>query len=111
MSIAGYTYRTTVASMGGRIMPPISAALRASAGVAAGDELEASFELDTAPREVAVPADFAAALDADAAARHAFDAVPDSHRLRWVLPVQDATTDATRRRRIDKAVESLREGR
>lgn len=108
-TIAGYTYRTTVASMRGRFMLPISAAVRASAGVAAGDEVDVALELDTKPREVSVPADFAAALDGDA--RRVFDGMSYSHRLRWVLSVEDAKTDATRQRRIGRAVEALREGR
>ena len=47
----------------------------------------------------------------DADARRHFDAMAYSHRLRWVLSVEDAKTDETRRRRIAKAVTTLREGR
>ena len=46
-------------------MVGVSAEHRAAAGLAAGDEVDVDIELDTAPREVAVPDDFAAALDAD----------------------------------------------
>jgi len=110
-TIAGYTYRSSVASMRGRFMLPISAAVRASAGVRAGDEVDVVLALDTEPREVTVPPDLAAALDADARARSSFDALSYSHRLRWVLSVDGAKTTATRERRIAKAVETLREGR
>jgi len=50
-TIAGYTYRTTVGSMRGRFMLPISAAVRAGAGVAAGDEVDVPLALDTADRQ------------------------------------------------------------
>ena len=41
---------------------------------------------------VTVPADFAAALDAEQDARRAFDGMSYSHQLRWVLSVEDAKT-------------------
>src|SRR5439155_1121133 len=62
VTINGYTYRSTVAVMGGEFMLPLSAENRSGAGVAAGDEVEVDIELDTAPREVSVPPDFAEAL-------------------------------------------------
>jgi nucleotidyltransferase/DNA polymerase involved in DNA repair len=111
VTLAGYAYRSTVATMRGRFMLPISAAVRATAGVAAGDEVDVALALDTEPRVVTVPPDFAAALDADEQARHAFDAMSYSHKLRWVLSIDDAKSEVTRRRRIAKAVETLREGR
>ena len=108
VTVGGHTYRSTVAVMGGAFMIPLSAENRALAGVSAGDEVDVEVELDTAPREVEVPPDLAAALDADAAARSAFDALSYSNRRRWVLSVEDARTAQTRQRRIDKVVSTLR---
>jgi hypothetical protein len=110
-TIAGYTYRTSVASMRGRFMLPISAAVRDGAGVAAGDEIDVVLELDTEPREVALPPDFAALLHADAQATSAYAALSYSRRQRLVLPIDDAKTPETRERRIAKAIDALREGR
>jgi hypothetical protein len=109
VTLDGYAYRSTIATMRGRFMLPISAAVRASAGVAAGDEVDVELALDNEPREVTVPADFAAALDAEAQARAAFERLSYSHRLRWVLSVEGAKSAATRERRIAKAVQALRE--
>src|SRR5688572_18148212 len=69
VKLADYEYRNTVASMRGRFMLSVSAAVRESAGVAAGDEVDVELTLDTEPRVVTVPPDFAAALDADAQAK------------------------------------------
>jgi hypothetical protein len=69
VTVNGYTYCSTVAVMGGASMISLSAEHRAAAGVAGGEEVEVDIDLDTAPREVSVPADFAAALDAEPAAR------------------------------------------
>ena len=107
VTVGGHTYRSTVAVMGGAFMIPLSAENRALAGVSAGDEVDVEVELDTAPRDVEVPPDLAAALDADAAARSAFDALSYSNRRRWVLSVEDARTAQTRQRRIDKVVSTL----
>ncbi|MEZ4541663.1 MAG: YdeI/OmpD-associated family protein [Chloroflexota bacterium] len=111
VTINGYTYRSTIAVYGGDFMLPVSAEVRHGAGIAAGDEVEVSLALDTEPRTVTVPPDLAAALDADAAARVAFDGLSYSNRRGIVLSIESAKTDETRRRRITKAVENLVQGR
>jgi uncharacterized protein YdeI (YjbR/CyaY-like superfamily) len=60
-----------------------------------GDEVDVELELDTAPREVPVPADLAAALDRDPAARQRFDSLSYSRRQAHVLSVEGAKTDET----------------
>ncbi len=65
VTVAAHTYRTTIASMGGRFMIPLSAEHRAHAGVAAGDEVEVQIESDTAARDVPLPSDLAEALRED----------------------------------------------
>jgi hypothetical protein len=111
VTINGYTYRSTVAVMGGDYMVGVNADNRAGAGVAGGDEVDVDIELDTAPREVSVPADLAAALDAEPAARRTFDALSYSNKSWHTLQVEGAKTDETRQRRIARSIELLREGR
>lgn len=110
-TINGHTYRTTVASMGGEFMLPLSAENREGAGVAAGDEVDVDVNLDTEPREVSVPIDLAEALDRDPDARRIFDGLSYSRKQRLVLPVEGAKTAETRKRRIDKALDELRRDR
>lgn len=109
-TINGYTYRSSIASMGGRFLLSVSADVRERAGVKAGDEVDVDVELDTEPREVNVPADFAAALDARPEAKSFFDGLSYSNRSRFVLSIDGAKTDETRQRRIAKAVVQLSEG-
>lgn len=111
VTINGYTYRSTIATMGGEHLIPVSAEVRERAGVSAGDEVEVDVELDTAPREVELPPDFAGALSADAAAKRFFDGLSYSNQRRLTLSVEEAKSPETRQRRIAKAIESLREGR
>ena len=110
VTINGLTYRTSIGSMGGKFLLPVSAERRAAAGIKAGDTVEVELVLDTTPREVAVPADFSAALQADKAAQAAWDKLAFSHRQRHVLAIEEAKTPETRARRIAKAVETLKGG-
>jgi len=73
VTINGFTIRRRVALMGGVFMVPVIAEILAGAGVVAAQDVEVDVQLDTAPRSVDVPANFAAALDANGAARTAFD--------------------------------------
>jgi hypothetical protein len=111
VTIKGYTYRSTVASMGGRFMLPVSAEVREAAGVAARDKVDVDVELDTAPRHVMLPPDFGRALTRDAAARRFFEGLSFSNKQRIVISIEAAKTPETRERRIVKAVAMLREGR
>ena len=111
VTINGYSYRSTVAWIDGAPMVGVSAENRAGTGVKGGDEVDVDIALDTAPREVVVPPDFAAALDAEPAARSTFDRLSYSNKSWHVLQLAAAKTDETRQRRIAKSVEALREGR
>lgn len=111
VTIGSHTYRSSIASMGGVFMLGISNENRARAGVAAGDVVDVDIELDTEPREVVVPPDFRAAINAESEAARFFDGLSYSNRLRHVLAVDDAKTPETRRRRIEKSVALFREGR
>ncbi|HZD38931.1 MAG TPA: YdeI/OmpD-associated family protein, partial [Actinomycetes bacterium] len=107
-TISGYTYRSSVGSMGGRFLLPISAEVRDRAGVAAGDEVDVDLELDAEPREVTVPPDLAEALGRDPEAKRFFEGLSYSAKQRVVLPIEGAKTAATRQRRLDKAIDQLR---
>jgi hypothetical protein len=111
VTVNGYTYRNTVAVMGGRYMISLSAKNREAAGVAAGQEVDVELELDTAPREVAVPEDLAAALAAEPKALAFFDGLSYSQRSWFVLGIEEAKKPETRANRIVKAVERLASGR
>jgi hypothetical protein len=111
VTIKGYRYRSTVAVMGGVYMVGVSADNRAGAGVKGGDDVDVEIELDTAPREVTVPPDFASALDAEPNARNTFEGLSYSNKSWHVLQIEGAKTDETRQRRIAKSVEVLKAGR
>jgi len=106
VTINGYTYRNTIAVMDGKFMVGVAGEHRKPAGVEDGGVVDVTIELDTAPREVEIPDDLAAALDA-AGVRGAFDALPFSHRKEHVRAITEAKAPETRTRRIAKAVEMV----
>jgi Bacteriocin-protection, YdeI or OmpD-Associated/Domain of unknown function (DUF1905) len=111
VTINGYSYRNTVAVYGDEYLIGVAAEHRGPAGVTPGDLMEVHLELDTAPREVEVPSDFAEALDAAPDAKSAFESLSYSNKRRFTLSIEDAKTAETRQRRIEKSVAQLREGR
>lgn len=108
VTIGGRTARLRLARMGGENMIGLSKAARADLGVEIDQEVDAGIRLDTAERTVEVPSELAAALDADPAARAAFDALSPSARKEHARAVADAKQEATRERRIAKIMETLR---
>ncbi len=111
VTINGYTYRSTIAVMGGVFMVGVSAEVREKAGVSGGDEITVDLELDTEPRELELPADFKAALNSNNAAKAFFEGLSHSNKQRFVLPIGQAKTEETRQRRIKKAITDLAEGK
>jgi hypothetical protein len=105
-----YTYRNTIAVMGGAYMIGVSAEHRAGAGVKAGDDIEVELQLDTEKREVEVPADLAAAIDAVSEARRYFDTLSYSKKLMLVNKMNVKNPDV-RKERIESTVAQLLTGK
>ncbi|MDG6110102.1 DUF1905 domain-containing protein [Dactylosporangium aurantiacum] len=108
ITLNGHTWKSRVAIMRGRHLLGLSHANRQAAGVTAGDEVEVEVELDAEPRVVVEPDDFAEALDADPVARAAYDGLSHSRKREHVRAIETAKQAETRRRRIEKAIATLR---
>jgi hypothetical protein len=108
VTVNGHTFRTTVAVYGGTYYVGFNRQVREAAGIGPGDRLELEIALDDQPRTVDVPADLASALDPET--REAFDALSFTHRREYVEWIEGAKRDETRRRRVARAVEMLRDG-
>lgn len=109
ITVNGYSWRSRVAIMRGRHLIGLSRANRQAAGVDTGDEVEVQLELDTEPRIVVEPPEFTRALDADPVARAAYDRLSDSRKREQVRSVGSAKKPETRARRIEAALERLRD--
>jgi hypothetical protein len=105
----GYTFRSSIAKMGGSYWLGVSAERRSAAGVEGGQVLDVDVELDAAPREIEVPGDLRAALDADPAAAAFWETVSFSNRRWHVDQLTSAKTEETRSRRLAKSIALLHE--
>lgn len=110
-TINGYTWAGRVSRMGGEFLLGMRRAVREAARAEAGDEVTVTIALDEAPREVAVPAALAQALDGDPEAKARFDALAFTHRKEFAGWIAEAKKDETRERRVVQALQMLREGR
>jgi uncharacterized protein YdeI (YjbR/CyaY-like superfamily) len=106
-----YTWRTSVARMGGEFLVGLPRAVRQAAAAEAGDTVEVTIALDAQVREVEVPPALADALAADAMAREKFDSLAYTHRKEYAQWIAEAKRSDTRDRRVQQAVEMLREGK
>ncbi|HVX23638.1 MAG TPA: YdeI/OmpD-associated family protein [Acidimicrobiales bacterium] len=109
ITVNGHSWTSRVAVMRGRHLLGLSNANRKAAGVATGDEVDVDLELDTDPRVIVEPPDFARALDADPVARAAYDRLADSHKREHLRAIESAKKPDTRARRIEKALAMLKD--
>jgi hypothetical protein len=108
ITVNGHSWRSRIAKMRGRYLIGFSKANRAAAGVDTGEEVEVEVVLDTEPRVVAEPEELTRALDADPAARAAWDGLAPSHRRRHAHAIESAKKAETRERRVEKVLAELR---
>lgn len=104
----GYSYRNTIARMGGAYWISFNAATRAATGHGAGDEVEVTLEVDDAPRTVEVPPALAQAFADDPEAAKNWSALSYTQQRQHAESITGAKTDATRERRLQKVLNALR---
>ncbi len=107
VTINGYSYRSTIASMGGTVCVPLRRSNREAAGLEGGETLRVTLALDTEKREVEPPADLVAALKASPPALSRWRELSYSHQREHVEAIEQAVKPETRRRRIRAAVDMV----
>ncbi|MDN3311185.1 YdeI/OmpD-associated family protein [Microbacterium oryzae] len=107
VTVGGRSARLRIARMGGRNMLGLSKAARAELDIEIGDEVDVEIDLDTAKREVEVPEVLAVALTADPTARAAYEALSYTRQKEIARSIAEAKQDATRDRRLEKALADL----
>jgi hypothetical protein len=105
VALNGYTYRSTIASMGGVVCIPLRKSNREAAKLEGSETLSVTLEADLAPRVIEPPKDLVRALKANKAAWAAWQALSYSHQREHVEAIDGAKAPETRARRIAKAVE------
>ncbi len=107
VTLNGYTYRSTIASMGGRFLIPLRKSNREAAGLTGDETLEVRLDLDAEPREIKPPADLAKALKAAPPAWDRWRELSFSHQREYATAVEEAKKPETRARRIENAVREI----
>ena len=108
----GEPYRGTLVRMGtpDHILP-ILKEIRERIEKGPGDEVRVTIELDTEPREVLVPKDFAEAMNARPDVREYFDQLSFTNRKEYVRWIEGAKKAETRASRIERATTMLDDGK
>ena len=106
VTVNGYTYRSTVGTMNGKFMIPLSRENLRAAGLTGDEELEIRIRLDIEPRDTPPPSDLRSAL-VKARLLGAFEKAAPSRRKEFVRLVEDAKTPETRQRRIVRVLDAL----
>jgi hypothetical protein len=109
VTVNGYTYRSTIAAMGGPPCVPLRKSHREAAGLEGGETIRVRLELDDEKREVAPPADFVAALKDASPAWSRWQELSYTHQREYAEAIEEARKPETRLRRIDRAVAAIRE--
>ena len=108
VTLNGYSFRTTIAAMGGPPCIGMRTSWREEAGLQGGERLEVRVELDTEKREVKPPADLVKALKAASPAWDRWQELSYTHQREWAEAVEGAKKPETRQRRIANAVAMIR---
>lgn len=85
--------------------------IRQKIGKSFGDEVTITVEPDTEPRVLDIPAELKKALKTEKEAQAFFDKLSYTHRREYVLWINEAKKEETRRNRVAKAIEMLKEGK
>jgi hypothetical protein len=110
ISVRDVELRTHIAVYGGKSYLGLRREIREAAGIAPGDKVEITLDLDTDPRSIDVPPHLRARLDADPAAQAAFDRLSFTNRKEYAQWIARARRAETRQKRLDQAPELLKRG-
>jgi len=108
VTLNGYTYRSTIAAMGGPPCIPLRKSHREAAGLEGGETLDVRLDLDVEKREVKPPADLVKALKAAPPAWDRWRELAYTHQKEHAESVESARKPETRARRIANAVRAIR---
>jgi hypothetical protein len=107
VTLNGYRFRSTIASMGDGPCVPLRRSHREAAGLEGGETLAVTLALDTAKREVEPPADLVKALKAAPPAWERWRDLSYTHQREYVEAMLEAKKEETRKRRIAAAVRAV----
>jgi hypothetical protein len=110
VTLNGFSYRSSIASMDGSFMISVSQDTRAKSGLEAGQEVEVQLEVDTQPRVLELTPEIQQALDQHPQAKERYQSLSYS-KQRWLMePIMAIKGEETRTNRIARAIQQLHDG-
>ena len=107
VTLNGYTYRSTIASMGGTVCIPLRKSNHEAAGLEGGETIDVKIELDNEKREIEPPDDLIKALKATPTAWERWRELSFTHQREYVEAIEGARKPETRARRVESAVRTI----
>ena len=107
VTLNGYTYRSTIAAMGGPPCPPLRKSHREAAGLQGGETVTIRLDLDTDKREVKPPPDLLRALRAIPGGLDRWRALSYTNQREHVEAIEGAKKPQTRDRRFAAAIKMI----
>jgi hypothetical protein len=107
VTVNGYTFRSTIAAMGGPLFIPFRKSNREAARLHGDETVEVTLELDEEKREVEPPADLVKALRAAPPAWDRWQELSFTHQREHVEALDSAKKAETRQRRLEAAVQAI----
>lgn len=104
VTVNGYTYRSTIAAMGGPPCIPLRKSHYDAAGIDGDRSVDVRLELDEEERKVQPPSDLVKALKAVRGAWEQWQVLSFTHQREHVEAIEGAKKPETRARRIERAV-------
>lgn len=108
VTLNGYTFRSTIAAMGGPYFVPLRRSNREAAGLNGNETLDIELTLDTEKRVVRPPADLAKALKSAPSLWDQWARLSYTHQREYAEAIADAKKPETRVRRIERTLSALR---
>ena len=109
-TVNGVAYRSSTMPWQGRqLYMGVHKATRAAAGAAIGDEIEVELTRDDSPRVLELAPELVQAFASEPELRERFERLSFSRRRELAEPVTQAKKPETRRARLEKALDRLRD--
>lgn len=108
VTLNGYTFRSTIAAMGGQLCLPLRKSNREAAGLEGGETLDVTLQLDVDERTIQIPVDIEKGLTPSG--RKNWDALSYTRQREYSESLAEAKKVETRNRRLNQIIAELNRG-
>ncbi len=107
VTLNGYSYKSTISSMGGEIFVPLRKSHREAANVNSNEVYSIQIELDTQKREIKAPEELERALKAEETLWKKWQRLSYTMQKEYAESISSAKKQETKIRRLEKAIQEI----